>query len=75
MPDAAVPDDVRAGHVAGQSVHSQGRNGVRSLVRLSIGLVLLVAALWAAVHRLDAIWNGHPAYPTTLLVTAGAGLS
>jgi hypothetical protein len=42
--------------------------------RLSIGLVLLIVPLWALFSRLDAIWNGHPAYPTTLLVTAGAGL-
>jgi hypothetical protein len=42
--------------------------------RLSIGLVLLVVPLWALFTRLGAIWNGHPAYPTTLLVTAGAGL-
>ena len=43
--------------------------------RLSIGLVLLVGALWVLFSRLDAIWNGHPAYPTTLLVTAGVGLT
>jgi len=42
--------------------------------RLSLGLVLLIAAIWAMFSRLEAIWNGHPAYPTTLLVTAGAGL-
>jgi dienelactone hydrolase len=42
--------------------------------RLSIGLVLLVVPLWALFTRLDAIWNGHPAYPTALLATAGAGL-
>jgi hypothetical protein len=42
--------------------------------RLSIGLVLVIVPLWALFSRLDAIWNGHPAYPTTLLVTAGAGL-
>lgn len=43
--------------------------------RLSLGLVLLLGALWALFSRLDAIWNGHPAYPTTLFVTAGAGLA
>ncbi len=42
--------------------------------RLSIGLVLVIVPLWALFSRLDAIWNGHPAYPTTLLVTVGAGL-
>ena len=43
--------------------------------RLSIGLVLLVGALWVLFSSLDAIWNGHPAYPTTLLVTAAVGLA
>lgn len=43
--------------------------------RLSIGLVLLIGALWVLFSRLDAIWNGHPAYPTTLFVTAGVGLA
>lgn len=42
--------------------------------RLSIGLVLVIVPLWALFSRLDAIWNGHPAYPTTLLVTVGGGL-
>ncbi len=43
--------------------------------RLSIGLVLLVGALWVLFSRLDAIWNGHPAYPTALLLTVGVGLA
>jgi len=43
--------------------------------RLSIGLILLVGALWVLFSRLDAIWNGHPAYPTTLFLTAGVGLA
>jgi pimeloyl-ACP methyl ester carboxylesterase len=42
--------------------------------RLIVGLVLLVVPAWALFSRLDATWNGHPAYPTTLLVTAGGGL-
>ena len=42
--------------------------------RLSIGLVLVIGPLWALFSRLGAIWNGHPAYPTTLLVTVGGGL-
>jgi hypothetical protein len=49
--------------------------GAARWFRLSIGLVLLVGALWVLFSRLDAIWNGHPAYPTTLLVTAGVGLT
>ena len=48
--------------------------GSGSLVSAGIGLVLVIGALWALFSRLDAIWNGHPAYPTTLLVTAGVGL-
>ena len=43
--------------------------------RLSIGLVLVVVPLWALFSGLDAIWNGHPAYPTTLLVTIAVGLT
>ena len=42
--------------------------------RLSIGLLFVVVPLWVLFTRLDAIWNGHPAYPTTLLVTVGVGL-
>ena len=42
--------------------------------RLSIGLALVVGALWVLFSSLDPIWNGHPAYPTTLLVTVGLGL-
>lgn len=42
--------------------------------RLSVGLVLVVIPLGALFTRLDAIWNGHPAYPTTLFVTVGIGL-
>lgn len=42
--------------------------------RLCIGLVLLIGALWVLFSSLDPIWNGHPAYPTALLVTAGLGL-
>ncbi len=43
--------------------------------RLSVGLLLVVVPLWVLFSQLDAIWNGHPAYPTTLLVTVAAGLT
>ncbi|MEP6562666.1 MAG: alpha/beta hydrolase [Nakamurella sp.] len=43
--------------------------------RLGLGLLLVVAALWVLLSRLDVIWNGHPAYPTTLLIAVGAGLT
>ncbi len=42
--------------------------------RLAIGVALLVVPLWVLFTRLDPIWNGHPAFPTTLLVTAAVGL-
>src|SRR5664279_3089613 len=43
--------------------------------RLAIGVVLVVVPLWILLSRLDAIWNGHPAYPATLLVTIAVGLT
>ncbi|MGS0687891.1 alpha/beta hydrolase [Nakamurella sp. GG22] len=43
--------------------------------RLGVGLLLLVVPSWALLSRLDAIWNGHPAYPATLLVTVAVGLT
>ena len=43
--------------------------------RMGIGLLLLVVPLWVLFTRLDAIWNGHPAYLTTLLVTVAGGLT
>ena len=43
--------------------------------RLGIGLLLVIVPLWALFTRLDAIWNGHPAYPTALLVTVAIGLA
>jgi len=43
--------------------------------RLGIGLLLVVVPLWALLSQLDAIWSGHPAYPTTLLVAVGVGLT
>ena len=43
--------------------------------RLAIGVVLVVVPLWILLSRLDAIWNGHPAYPATLLVTIAVGLA
>ena len=51
-----------------------GAMGFGRWFRLSIGLVLVIGPLWALFSRLGAIWNGHPAYPTTLLVTVGGGL-
>ncbi len=42
--------------------------------RLAIGLLLLIGPMWVLFSRLDPIWNGHPAYPATLLVVAAAGL-
>ncbi len=43
--------------------------------RLGLGMVLVVVPLWILLSRLDAIWNGHPAYPATLLVTIAVGLA
>ncbi len=42
--------------------------------RLGIGSLLVVVPSWALLSRLDAIWNGHPAYPATLLLTVAVGL-
>jgi hypothetical protein len=49
--------------------------GAARWYRLGIGLVLVVVALWVLLSRLDPIWNGHPAYPTTLFVTIAIGVS
>lgn len=49
--------------------------GAARWYRLTIGVVLVVVALWVLLSRLDAIWNGHPALPTTLFVTIGIGLT
>src|ERR1700712_4036114 len=43
--------------------------------RLGIGLLLVVVPTWALLSGLDPIWAGHPAYPATLLVAIGAGLT
>lgn len=43
--------------------------------RLGVGLLFVVVPAWALFSRLDAIWNGHPAYPTTLLLTVAVGLA
>lgn len=43
--------------------------------RLVIGVLLIVVPSWALLSRLDAIWNGHPAYPATLLLTVAVGLT
>jgi hypothetical protein len=42
--------------------------------RLAVGVVLTAGALVVLFSALDPIWNGHPAYPTTVLVCAAAGL-
>ncbi|WP_420123574.1 alpha/beta hydrolase [Nakamurella sp.] len=42
--------------------------------RLAVGAVLTVGPLVVLFTALDPIWNGHPAYPATLLVAAAAGL-
>ena len=42
--------------------------------RLGLGAVVVVVPLWILLSSLDAIWNGHPAYPATLLVTIAVGL-
>ena len=42
--------------------------------RLVAGTVLTVGSLVVLLSALDPIWNGHPAYPTTLLVGTAAGL-
>jgi hypothetical protein len=42
--------------------------------RLAVGGVLTVGALAVLFTALEPIWNGHPAYPTTVLVAAAAGL-
>lgn len=42
--------------------------------RLVVGSVLTVGPLVVLFTALEPIWNGHPAYPTTLLVATGAGL-
>lgn len=43
--------------------------------RLCVGILLVVVPSWVLLSRLDAIWNGHPAYPTTLLLTVAVGLT
>jgi hypothetical protein len=43
--------------------------------RLSVGLLLVFVPLAVLFGQLDAIWNGHPAYPTTLLVTIALGMT
>ena len=43
--------------------------------RLGLGAVVVVVPLWILLSRLDAIWNGHPAYPATLLMAVAAGLT
>ena len=42
--------------------------------RLGVGVLLVVVPSWALFSRLDPIWNGHPAYPATLLLTVAVGL-
>lgn len=42
--------------------------------RLVVGAVLTIGPLVVLFTALDPIWNGHPAYPATLLVTAAVGL-
>lgn len=42
--------------------------------RLIVGAVLTICPLVALFGALDPIWNGHPAYPATLLTGAAAGL-
>lgn len=42
--------------------------------RLGVGLLLAIGAGWILLSDLDPIWNGHPAYPTILLITIGLGL-
>ncbi|WP_395727772.1 alpha/beta hydrolase [Nakamurella sp.] len=42
--------------------------------RLAIGLLLTVGTLGVLFTALDPIWNGHPAYPATLLVGTGVGM-
>jgi hypothetical protein len=42
--------------------------------RLGIGLFLVAGAAWILLSDLDPIWNGHPAYPTILLITLAVGL-
>jgi hypothetical protein len=34
--------------------------------RLAVGVVLTVGALAVLFTALEPIWNGHPAYPTTV---------
>src|SRR3954451_7490073 len=43
--------------------------------RLGVGVVLVAVPCFVLFSRLDAIWNGHPAYPTTLLLTVAIGLT
>lgn len=43
--------------------------------RLGVGFLLVAVPLWLLFGRLDAIWNGAPAYPTALFVTVGIGLT
>lgn len=43
--------------------------------RLSVGFLLVVVPLWVLFGQLDAIWDGHPAYPTALFVTIAIGLT
>lgn len=43
--------------------------------RLSVGFLLVVVPLWVLFGQLDAIWDGHPAYPTALFVTIAVGLT
>ena len=42
--------------------------------RLAIGLLLTAGTLGVLFTALDPIWNGHPAYPATLLVGTAVGL-
>ena len=43
--------------------------------RLVAGLLLVIVPLWVLFGQLEAIWNGHPAYPTLLLVTIAVGMT
>ena len=43
--------------------------------RLSVGLLLVIVPSWVLFSRLDVIWSGHPAYPATLLIAIGVGLT
>ena len=43
--------------------------------RLGVGLLLVVVPLGVLFGQLEAIWNGHPAYPTLLLITIAVGMT